>query len=162
MQVHKTFCLPILAASLLLSVGCAPSALPMEMGQTFKAIAVSTTDQTLWENIVAHIDGSVINPGVVCWAAVKYEAGARLDGAQGGVDVSAQGEGTGAQSPEAQALIRDILSDRQAVEALMVALRNKLEEQPVEAEGEPEVIEPETDVGGESPPASQPSDVSVE
>lgn len=129
-------------------MGCTPMALPMEMGQAFKAIATSTTDQAVWQHVMASIDGNVIEPGLEGYAGILYVAGAKLTGAAGGLDISAQGEGSGVQSPDAQALIREILADRQAWDKFADSLREYLLTRPVEPIPEA-VIEP---AGGGPPP----------
>lgn len=104
--------------------GCAAPMFPRELGQAAQAIAVSISDQAVWNDTMAGVDGEVINPGVVGYVGVLYVAGGRLEGVSGRVSMQAKGGGSGSLSAEARAqLLRLIQSDTQLLHEAIDAVR---------------------------------------
>lgn len=104
--------------------GCAPKAFPEEMGAVAKAVATSMTDQAVWQNIVANVDGQVIDPGFEGGAGMMYIAYGKLKGVSGQVGIRGTGGGTGeGNSPEAAAAIRALLSDPSLADKILAIIR---------------------------------------
>ena len=95
--------------------GCStmsPPAFPGDIGAVAKTVAASMSDQAVWQNMAANVNGHVTNPGLEVAAGIKYVAEARLVGVSGSVGLSGQGTGTGVTSPETGATIRKILTEK--------------------------------------------------
>lgn len=124
------FCTLILAACLATLAGCQafqPTAFPKELGDVARAAAASMTDQAVWQDIVANVNGQVIDPGMEVSAGVLYVASARLKGVSGQVGISGTGGGTGeGNSPEAAAGIRAVLTDPGFFERLADAVARRI------------------------------------
>lgn len=88
------------------SIGCgAPQAMPKEFAEVARSVGASIADQAVWQEVLARIDGEVIEPGIEGYAGVLYVAGGKLTGASGRIRLEGDGTGSGALSPEARAAI---------------------------------------------------------
>lgn len=94
---------------LLMSVlGCnalQPNALPREFGATAKQIGTSITEKASWEDVLARVDGQVIEPGIEAYFRQEYVVGSRLVGFSGQVRLEGDGSATGDTSDAARAAI---------------------------------------------------------
>lgn len=124
---HKYLWLLAAILAWLFGSGCAPKAFPEEMGAVAKAVATSMTDQAVWQNIVANVDGQVIDPGFEGGAGMMYIAYGKLRGVSGQVGIRGTGVGNGeGNSPEASAAIRAVLSDPGLIERLADAVIERI------------------------------------
>lgn len=124
-------CMLILLCSLALAVGCATvPAFPKELSIAAKQISTSVTDQAIWSEVVARLDGQVVEPGIETGAGVKYFAYAKLTGASGQVGLNAQGAGSGQLSPEARAVLLALANDPELIDRLLTLFRPNPTSQP--------------------------------
>jgi len=108
----------VLVLSFLTGCGAGVNAFPKEIGEVAKSVAVSMTEQSVWQNVVANVDGQVVEPGMEVYAGMIYVAGGKLKGVSGQVGLRGTGTGTGVpNSPDANAAIRQILLDQTLTEA---------------------------------------------
>lgn len=108
----------VLVLSFLTGCGAGVNAFPKEIGEVAKSVAVSMTEQSVWQNVVANVDGQVVEPGMEVYAGMIYVAGGKLKGVSGQVGLRGTGKGTGVpNSPDANAAIRQILLDQTLTEA---------------------------------------------
>lgn len=123
---HKWLWIVAAVLAWLFGTGCqvAPTAFPKELGEVARAAATSMTDQAVWTQIVANVNGQVIDPGMEVSAGMMYVASARLKGVSGQVGLSGTGGGNGeGNSPEAAATIRAALSDPTLLDKILTLIR---------------------------------------
>jgi len=82
----------------LVLTGCAslPSAMPNEQSQAVGAIVTAITTSAEWKDVLARVDGQVIQPGMEGYYCIEHTAGVRLPGVSGQVKLEGEGTGTGA------------------------------------------------------------------
>jgi hypothetical protein len=101
--------------------------MPKEFQQVAQASAASMTDQAKWEELLAKVEGNVINPRMVFEAAIVYRAVAGLEGVYGDVELSGTGTGTGeGPSDAARARIMQIMERRPELSDAMIKLLEQL------------------------------------
>lgn len=99
------------ALSLIFCGGCQsfqPNAFTAEFADAARQVATSVGDQAVWERVLARLDGQVIEPGVEGYAGVLYVAGGKLTGVSGQITIEGDGNGSGALSADARAVIVEL------------------------------------------------------
>lgn len=114
MSLFDRFLLGVLAliVAIFLTAGCsAPTGFPKEFSQTARAVAVSMTDQAVWERLMARLRGHINNPGLRFSAGIEYYTEFKIIGTDGDVWLEGNGTGTGTLSPKARTALLQILDD---------------------------------------------------
>ena len=93
------------------NTGCSghgPNAFPQELSDTVRQVGTSVTDQAVWQDVLARLNGQVIEPGVETYAGVLYVAGVKLAGTSGQLSLEGEGSGAGQLSPEARTVLMEL------------------------------------------------------
>ena len=110
MRNGRRCALGALGVVLLLS-GCSMLHAPgfsAELSDAARQVSMSIADQAVWEDVLARLDGQIIEPGVLTYGGTIFVAGAKLTGASGQLKLEGEGAGSGGLSPEARAALVEL------------------------------------------------------
>lgn len=122
-------------AAFLFGCNTVPTAFPQEFAVAAKQLSTSVADQAVWSDIVAGLDGQVIEPGIETYAGVLYVAGAKLPGTSGQINLASKGAGNGQLSPEARQAILALANQYNVSPEQVVAIIQANQPKPMEPAG---------------------------
>ena len=108
-------------------------AFPAELSDAARQVSTSIADQAVWEDVLARLDGQIIEPGVLTYGGTLYVVGAKLTGASGQLKLEGDGGGGGALSPAARAALVELARRPDVLAQLIDWLSAEDEQQPSEA-----------------------------